>query len=92
MTLSRYKLRAASLLGAAFAMLILASAIALADDLMAYREDYRDIAVVPATPVQTEYRVGHGYITDSELAAMEAADSQVWSARGEDAARGGETP
>jgi hypothetical protein len=75
MNVPRYRFRAASLLGAAFATLILASAVALADDLTDYGGDYTDAIVVPLAPLETNYRVGRGYVVDGEadVAATGAA-------------------
>ena len=33
---------------------------------MDYREDYRDAAVVPSTPLQSDYRPGRGYVVSGE--------------------------
>jgi hypothetical protein len=79
MTTSRCRFRRASLLGAAFATLILTAAIALADErpdaLMDYGGDYTDAGVVPSAPMETKYRVGRGYLADDEeeVAASGAA-------------------
>jgi hypothetical protein len=55
-------------LGTVLAVLAMSPAIALADDLMDYGGDYTGVAVVPSAPVQTDYRVGRGYVPDEKIA------------------------
>jgi hypothetical protein len=55
-------------LGTLFAVLGLSPATALADNLIDYGGDYTDAAVVPAAPIQTDYRVGRGYVPEEKVA------------------------
>jgi hypothetical protein len=80
MTHSANNFRAALRLGTVFAVLALSPAIALADDLMDYGGDG---AVVPSEPVQTDYRVGRGYVTDEEMSITAAPDWAATVAPGE---------
>ena len=81
MTIAKYRFRPASLLGAAFATLILFAAIALADELpdnlMDYGGDYTDGAVVPSAPLETNYRVSRGY--DDEARGRHIRCSVGWN-------------
>ena len=83
MTHSANNFRAALRLGTVFAVLALSPAIAFADDLMDYGGDYTDGAVVPSEPVQTDYRVGRGYVTDEEMSMTAARDWAATVAPGE---------
>ena len=68
MTHSPNNICAALRLGTLFAVMALSPAIALADTLIDYGGDYTDGAVVPAEPIQTDYRVGRGYVPEEEVA------------------------
>jgi hypothetical protein len=75
-------LRATSILVAACAALVISATVTRADELMDYRDDYRDAAVVPSGPLRTDYRVGHGYLTDEEARLAIAPPHETAAAGG----------
>lgn len=64
------------------------------DGLDDYCEDYTDAAVVPIGPLKTAYKIGRGFLSDSEVAEWEAlgrpADEEVALADEADASSDGE--